>query len=540
MKNRYLHIRFIKNYFAIFFLSLLMAHCHSDLDISPEDANTFLADDFYTTPESYKQGLAGVYGNLTLTSAYGPNSSNITGLDAGTSQYGRGYWNLQELTTDEVKWSWENDPGTKELNRNIWSADNPIIRGFFGRCMAQVAFANEYLRQTTAEKLDVRDVNNSDLLADIAVYRAEARFLRALAYYHMMDFFGKAGFITENEPVGFVQSPVYNSLELFQFIETELLDILPNLVDAIQNEYARADKGAAWMLLAKIYLNAEIVIGEDRNTDCITYCNKIIGAGYTLSPNYANIFKADNHQNTATSEIIFPVVSDAVTTQNWGPTTLVVNGQVGSLEQNGEDFGVANGGWGGALRVTRQFSEIFLNGNYIVDDRNTLITNDRPIDITDITNNGTGYIIAKWSNKTSLGVNGSSNQMVDTDFPMFRLADVYLMYAEGVLRGGSGGTIDQAVTYINSLRTRANNPILINTSDLTLDFLIDERLVELHWEGHRRQDLIRFGNYTGANYTWNWKGNAQSGLSISNHLKLFPIPTISMAANPNLTQNTGY
>lgn len=529
---------FIRTVFAGLIL-LFTVSCTQDLDVLPKDTNTLLADAFYTTPEAYKQGLAGVYGNLTLVSAIGPNESNIKGLDAGTSQYGRGYWNLQELTTDEVKWTWENDAGTRELNRNIWSADNPIIRGFFGRCMAQVAFANEYLRQTTAEKLASRGVDEN-LSTQIAIYRAEARFLRALAYYNMMDMFGKAGFVTENDPVGFVQSPEYNRAQLFEFIETELLAILPNLIDAKQHEYARADKAAAWMLLAKIYLNASVYINQDRNTDCITYCKKILDATFSLATKYVHIFSADNDSNDAKNEIIFSIVSDGITTQNWGPTTLIVNGQVGSLEQNGTQFGVVAGGWGGALRVTRQFSEVFSNGQYDVDDRNTLTSKDRTIDITSIQNSGTGFIISKWSNKTSKGVNGSHIDYVDTDFPMFRLPDVYLMYAEAVLRGGTGGTKGEAATYINSLRARANNPERITANDLTLDFVLDERLVELHWEGHRRQDLIRFNKYTGSTYVWNWKGNSSSGISISDHLALFPIPNASMVANPNLKQNTGY
>ena len=519
---------------------ILFTSCESDLNIVPEDPNSFLAEDFYSSPESYKQGLAGVYANLALTSASGSNTSNISGLDPGTSQYGRGLWNLQELTTDEVKWSWENDPGTRDLNRNNWSADNVIIRGFFGRCMAQVAFANEYLRQTTNEKLSSRGVTETSLLNNITIYRAEARFLRAFAYYHMMDLFGKSGFITENDPVGFVQSPEYNRQQLFQFIESETLDILPTLLAPLQNEYARVDKAAAWMLLAKIYLNAEVYINEDRYTECITYCNEILQTSYSLSPLYANNFNADNNTNSARNEIIFPVVSDGITTQNWGPTTLVVNGQVGSLEQNGQDFGVAAGGWGGALRVTRQFSEIFMNGNYNFDDRNTLITADRSLDITDIGNNGTGYIIGKWSNKTSSGSNGNANEQVDTDFPMFRLADVYLMYSEATLRGGNGGTIGQSTVYINTLRTRANNSNVITTNDLTLELILEERLVELHWEGHRRQDLIRFERYGGGSYNWNWKGNSLTGVSISNHLNVFPVPSASLASNSNLTQNSGY
>ena len=433
-------------------LILLIIHvgCTADLEILPEDENTFLVDDFYNSEDSYKQGLAWVYGNLALTSSQGPGNSNISGLDAGTSQYGRGFWNLQELTTDEVKWSWENDPGLRELNRNIWTSENVILRGFFGRCMTQVAFVNEYLRQTSEEVLNSRGVSET-LKQEIVIYRAEVRFLRVLAYYHMMDLFGKAGFVTENDPVGAYQSPQYERPQLFEFIEAELLAILPHLKEPLQNEYARVDKAAAWVLLSKIYLNAEVYISQDKYAKCIEYCEKIINSNYSISGNYLDNFNADNNMNNARNEIIFPIVSDGIVTQNYGPTTVMINGQVGSLEQNGTDFGVNAGGWGGALRVTKQFSEIMLNTTYTNDVRNTLITANRPIDITSIGNNGTGYITSKWSNKTSTGLNGSANEIVDKDFPMFRLADVYLMYAEAFVRGG-GGSSTNAVNYINQLR----------------------------------------------------------------------------------------
>ncbi|WP_318310145.1 RagB/SusD family nutrient uptake outer membrane protein [Flagellimonas crocea] len=512
--------------------------CTDELEVLPEDPNTFLVDDFYTTPESYLEGLAGVYGNLTLTGAEGPDNSNISGLDAGTSQYGRGLWSMQELTADEVIWSWENDPGTRELNRNTWSADNVIIRGFFGRAMTQVAFVNEYLRQTSEESLDARDVDQNTR-DNIRAYRAEARFLRALAYFHMMDFFGRAGFITEDDPVGAYQSPEYSREELFSFIESELLEILPDMVDPLQNDYGRADKAAAWMLLAKIYLNAEVYTGEEKYVECLQYCEQIISSGYELSTEYLDVFKADNDTGSARNEIIFPVLSDGVVTQNYGPTTLMINGQVGSLEQNGLDFGVNAGGWGGALRVTRQFSELMLSGTYDADDRNTLIIGDRPIDANPINNNGTGYIIGKWSNLTSDEVPGSATEIVDTDFPMFRLGDVYLMYVEAHLRGG-GGSLQTAVDYFNLLRTRADNPVLVTAGDLDLDLVLEERLVELHWEGHRRQDLIRFGQYTGGTYNWSWKGGAPNGIPIANYRDVFPIPNASLASNPNLNQNEGY
>ena len=517
---------------------VLLAGCTSELDVEPGDPNAFLADDFYADPSAYKEGLAGVYANLSLTGTDGADNSNISGLDAGTSQYGRGLWNLQELTTDEALWTWENDPGLRELNRDTWTADNVVLRGMFGRTMTSVAFANEYLRQTTDDLLDARGVSGS-LREEITTYRAEVRFLRALAYYHMMDLFGKAPFVTEDDAVGAYQAPQYSRTELFSFIESELTEVLPQLVDPLQNEYARADKAAGWMLLAKIYLNAEVYIGEDHYSDCLNYCEQIINSGYQLNPNYLNDFMADNDQGLSRQEVIFPIVSDGIVTQNYGPTTVMINGQIGSLEQNGEQFGVNAGGWNGAIRVTQQFSETFLEGPYLEDARNTLIMADRTINIPDISKRDTGFITAKWSNRTSTGESGSALEIVDTDFPMFRLADVYLMYAEAHLRGG-GGTLSSAVGYVNALRARANNPERISTSGLTLDLILNERTVELYWEAHRRQDLIRFNKFTGGSYNWSWKGSTANGIAIDDTRKLFPIPSASLAANPNLTQNPGY
>lgn len=519
----------------------LFTSCEGDLDVNPQDDDATLAEEFYSNPEAYLQGLAGVYANLSLTGTSGAGSSNISGIDAGTSQYGRGLWNMQTLTTDEAIWSYENDPGLRDLNRNTWSADNPIFRGMYGRAMFQVALANEYLRQTSDGRLDARNVP-ADVRANIVTYRAEARFLRALAYYHLLDLFGKAAFITEDDPLGAFQAPQYERAQLFEFIESELLAINDDLLPAKSQEYPRADRGAAWMVLAKLYLNAEVYIGENRYADCLNYCSQIIQAGYTLAPNYEDNFKADNDSNAARNEIIFYVSSDGQVTQNFGPTTVMVNGSVGSIEQNGVELGVNAGGWGGAIRVPRQFAEKFDGPDFANDSRNNLITAGRPADISSIADRDQGYIITKFSNVTSTGTPGQDRTFVDADFTMFRLADVYLMYAEAHLRGG-GGDASTAVGYINQLRQRANNGSTsanITAGELNLSFIIDERLRELHWEGHRRQDLIRFNLFTGNSYNWAWKGNSQNGASIPSFLNLYPMPTQSLAANPNLTQNPGY
>ncbi|MBP8157656.1 MAG: RagB/SusD family nutrient uptake outer membrane protein [Flavobacterium sp.] len=527
------------NAFYLLGFFLVLSSCTSDLDVVPTDDDIFLSEQFFAQPGAYKSGLAGVYGNLALTGAGDAGSSFLQGIDAGTSQFGRCLWYLQDLTTDEVLWSYENDPGTKELQRNIWNASNPIVLGMFSRTMAEVALANEYLRQTTPAKLSGRGVTDAALLANIEDYRNEVKVLRAYAYYNLMDLYGKAPFLTEENPINFA-GPEYGRQELFNFIETELTSVIPELKPARTNEYGRLDQAVARMILAKIYLNAEVYTGTPKYAECVAQCDQIIAGGYALNANYLNNFTADNHTS---SEMIFTLQSDGQVTQNYGPTTVMVNGQVGSIEQNGVSFGVGSGGWGGALRLRKQFVQKFDGADFDNDTRKTIISGTREIEISDVANRDQGYVLAKYSNRTSTGVAGPNSTFVDTDFPLFRLADVYLMYAECAVRNASGATMSQAVTYVNALRERANSGSTaanIDAGELNLDFILDERARELHWESHRRQDLIRFGKYTGGSYNWAWKGNGSNGIAISNNLKLFPIPAQSLASNPNLTQNPGY
>jgi hypothetical protein len=165
----------------------------------------------------------------------------------------------------------------------------------------------------------------------------------------------------------------------------------------------------------------------------------------------------------------------------------------------------------------------------------------------DISNVGTfteGIGVTKFKNVTDTGgpAPNAHATFVSTDFPMFRLGDAYLMYAEAVLRGGGGGDMGTALTYVNDLRQRAygNTSGDITSGQLTLNFILDERGRELYWEGHRRTDLIRFGQFTNGSYTWEWKGNSPNGTSTSSFRDLYPIPVNDLNANPNLVQNPGY
>jgi starch-binding outer membrane protein, SusD/RagB family len=158
-----------------------------------------------------------------------------------------------------------------------------------------------------------------------------------------------------------------------------------------------------------------------------------------------------------------------------------------------------------------------------------------------------GYSSHKYRNKTRTGAAAPhadpAGNWVDIDFPLFRLAEVYLTYAESVLRGGTGGSAATALTYINQLRTRAWGGSAagnITAGQLTLDFILDERGRELYYEAHRRTDLIRYGKFTTAAYLWAWKGGIASGTAVNSKYNIFPIPTTDLSSNPNLVQNPGY
>lgn len=511
--------------------AMLFSSCVKDLDTVPLDKEEVTSASVFDNPAAYKEFLAKIYAGLALTGNQGPaGEQDIQGFDEGFSQYIRTYWNLQELPTDEAVVGW-GDPGLPEMNLQTWSSSNLWISTMYYRIFYQIALCNEFIRQTTDTKLNDRGVSGQ-LRSDIGVYRSEVRFLRALSYYHALDLFGSVPFVTEDDKVGAFFPEQISKSSLFAYIESELKDIENTLKDPRTNEYARVDKAAAWTLLAKLYLNSEVYIGEDHYTDCITYCNKVINAGYSLEPVYANLFLADNDKRT--NEIIFPVAFDGLHTQTYGGTNFIIHGAIGGNMTPG-DFGVG-GGWGG-MRTTSAFVNLFPDPTGGSDQRAMFFTDGQSLDINDITLFTDGYAITKWKNVTSTGEAGKSPDYADTDFPLFRLADVYLMYAEAVLRGGGGGDMATAKSYVDMIRARAGNT---DSYDLKLDFILYERGRELYWECYRRTDLVRFGKYTGGSYVWPWKGGSKNGTATDPHYNLFPIPAADITANPNLTQNPGY
>ena len=530
--------RTIKSIFSVFLMVFLIQSCEDRLDLQPEDAR-LTADAAFEDPDAYKQFLAKIYAGISLSGQEGPaGDPDLVGLDEGFSNYLRLYWKMQQLTTDEAIIGW-NDGTIQDLHGQVWTSGNEFIRTMYSRIMYQVALCNEFLRQTTDSKLDGRGVTG-DLRAEIQTFRAETRFMRALSYWHAMDLYANPPFVTENDPIGAFLPPQIQRADLFNYIESELLAILDEMEAPRQNEYGRADRAAAWMVLAKLYLNAEVYTGSSRYNDVITYTNNIIGAGYTIPTNpYYQSFLADNNSNGAQEEVIFTIPFDGLRTQAFGGMTFLTHAPVGGT-MNPADFGI-NGGWFG-IRTTPTFVEQFPNEENSADGRELLYTDGQNKDIEEVGPFNQGYAVAKYRNVDVNGNPGSdtTGDHTDIDFPMFRLADVYLMYAEAHLRGG-GGDLSTAVGYINELRQRAyqNASGAISSADLTLDFIIDERSRELYWECHRRTDLIRFGQFSDQG-VWQWKGGVQNGTTTEAFRDVMPLPATDLGINTNLQQNTGY
>jgi len=631
----------MKKIILLLAVCLGIVSCHDDLNQTPIDPDSFTEENVFVNAEEAKGALAKLYASLALTGQNGPaGQPDIADIDEGFSQFTRMLFNLNELTTDHAVVGW-GDPGLPDLHGMYWSSSNDFTEAMYNRLAQEVSFCNSF-------------ISNAANLSDpvVSTYITEARFLRAFAYYNLIDLYGKVPLTTSITTDLPQQS---TRTELFNFVESELLDVKDQLMSSGANEYGRVDQVAAWALLSKLYLNAEVWTGTTRFTDCVSYSNDVINSSYMINTNDANgngtaydeLFLADNDTNGAQNEFIFTANFDGLNSQTYGGTTFLVHAAIGgSMPAN--EFGV-NGGWGG-LRTTKSLvnkfpegdidvnalnnalsgplsdwglvgdattngwngpdmemyetsSDVFelyanLLGNQMkfrfdedwgnnygdigadgslesggdnivipgdgiyhvvlnlnsltysisevmpeIDSRAMFYTDGQNLEIEDIPTFTDGYAVTKFKNIDSNGNQGvdTSGNFVDTDLALIRLAEIYLNYAEATLRGG-GGDMNLAVTMVNELIERGygNSSYNISSSDLTLDFILDERSRELYWEGQRRTDLVRYGYFTTSSYVWPFKANQVEGSSTDSYRNIFPIPSSSISANPNLQQNEGY
>lgn len=515
-------------------------------DTLVEPRSTVTRGQIFESPAGYTSFLAKLYAGLATTGQQGPaGNGDVAGIDEGFSQYLRNYWNLQVMTTDEAVTSW-GDAGLPELVTAQWGATNQFVGGMYYRLFYQIALVNEFLRETSDAALSERGQSVESLLAsgvDIEQYRAEARFLRALSYSHAVDLYGPVPIVDESFPTGGAPPEQATRAEVFEFAETELLDIMSDLAPigsaaAGTDMYARADQGAAQMVLAKLYLNSEAYGLGQRYADALAAADAVIGSGmYELDDNYHDVFLADNHTSP---EIIFAVAFDGARTQTYGGTTFIINGMIVG-DMVAEDYGASK--WNGH-RLTQQAVAFYPGGRSGTDDRADIIE-PAGLDSVVTARDAGGYGFPKFQNVTSAGVSGQHTEFADTDFPLFRLADAMLMYAEACHRSGGGACEANAELYVNQIRTRSNadgGGVDFDgmTEQQVLDFILAERGRELIWEATRRTDLIRYGLFTGDTYVWALKGGAVAGTAIPVDFNLFPIPSNEIIANPNMEQNPGY
>ncbi len=537
----------IKKYAALMACAMgltLTPSCVGDLDVDPINPQQ--------TQKLDKDALFNkLYATFCLTGQQGnagqPDIPSSVMSDEGSTQYYRMQWFLNEFTSDEAAWAWSaNDGGVRELMYNNYSASNAFALGLYYRLYFDITLCNHY----------INDSGEGD-----AQRIAEARFIRAYNYASVLDIFGAGPFCTE---VTDANAAYYDRKQLFNFVETELLAIEPTLADAGQNTYGRVDKVAAWLLLSRLYLNAEVYTGTAQNEKALEYAEKVINNGYyhlnltgTTNPTtgekysaYQMLFLADNDTNGAQYESVLPVIQDGIKTKTDGGTQLLIQGAYDNFNSMDRDVpSGTNTSWGKCLQIKGRLVDIFFNGSTAAPQTNSIATmtsaanDDRALfysqgyekDLTVTDDQAYGFASVKFRNVRSDGNRASAEDYVDTDLPLMRIAEAYLTYAEASVRLYGPNT--NADGKINDLRSRANAE---QKSGYTLDDICDEWAREFWFEGRRRSDLIRFNKYCDASYKWEFKGGEKTGTAISSFRKIFAIPQTDLSNNPNLKQNPGY
>lgn len=519
-------------YISLIVLLLGFVSCADDLNQFPKIEET--SESVYANPENYISALAKCYASF-VTAGQGKGGEDADLSSNNGYDYMRCYINVQEAGTDEMGSTWIEGDNIGNLTFLTWDAQDPWVADMYYRSYYSISLCNEFLKNSTDERIaGFTEAQKEKIIS----YRAEARFLRALAYYHAMDLFQNIPFADETLIGSSTLPERWEAKDIFSFIEAELKECSEEMADAANCEYGHAPRAAAWMLLARMYLNAETYNAGDHFTECMTYSKEVIDEGYALEPEYAKLFNADNHKRVGLGkEIIYPLVVDSRNVVSWGATTYLACGQVDT------DFGPEASSVGiksawSMFRVRGEFTALFDMDN---DDRAMFYaTGQNQYMDGGVDDRSGGYFVTKWSNLTDEGVAASNSETdgVDIDFPLFRLADAYLMYAEAAVRKNTD--LGTALGYVNELRS-IRNAAQVTEANLsaTVDgipykFFLDERARELYWEGVRRTDLIRFDSFTTDKYIWQWKGGIKDGKTVDSKYNVYPIPSTELSANPNL------
>ena len=537
----------IKRIFSAVAAAAMLSACVGDLNTIPLNPTDVTSETAYGADETgYVQGLAKIYFQLTSN-----NTQDLQVADGGASEFIRAFWSTQEVTADAAKCAW-GDAWVNNLNNNTWKGDvlNDAVYAVYVRTLQGITYVNEYLRQTSDANLDSRGCS-ADVKAKVQQFRAEARFLRAYFYWAAMDTFGQVPFSTEDTQFGGGYNPPQQPREyIYDFVVSELEDLASDAsaMPAAQSNYPRADKGSVLGLLARVYLNAEVYTGTAKWAEAKSVCEKIYTLGYALAPTHAELFRGDNGENAnAKKEFLFAASYDAESNQSYGGTTYLtlstLSGDDGAINITG-----INGGWAGNRVPYEYVQKFFTDVN----------TPDYTEGIYNFTDKRAGYFYIKGRTESMEGnlntfLNGwscikfnnvphnvdpvdyaataATKNFSDIDWPLIRLGEIHLIYAEACMHAGGS-----AATQLAALAERAG---VAAPAEVTEEWLMAERARELMWEAHRRTDLIRYGKWI-SGYNWTYKGGNFGGQDLPSHFNIFPVPSTELATNLDLQQNPGY
>ena len=545
--------------------------------VSCADELNIKSIDPQSTPTYTVEGLlAKQYATLGLTGQKGPAGSADLSGDEGESGFIRTIFNLQELMTDETAWAYQADNAIAPITNFSWNSGNDRVNWAYQRLIFNITLYNQFIAE------------QSGSLSEDQI--AEVRFLRALNYYYFLDLYRKAPFkLTFDDSLPTEKK----GKDLYDWLDNELTTIEPLMAEmgAYNNSqnFGRADRGAAYALHARLALNSEVYT-EGKVKDyqkAIDYCDKIlnnVGEGegkYNLCrakkngySGYQQLFMGDNDCNPeAMKEIIFPIRQDGVKTRAYAGTSYLVNASTIS----GMPYASTSDPWKCLFARVDLVKKFFPNGDIPKATDEDLLSNpskdqviakdnEKGISTADvvaqakddralfymgiggcsdkartltpgdaITGPLNGASFVKWTNLHADGTAQHHQNFSDTDFPMFRLAEIYLTRAEAKYRlnGSQDGLAD-----ILEVQDRANRQI--KASSVDEQTLIDEWCREFYMEGRRRSDLVRFGLFTGSKYLWSFKGGSENGQGIPTKFDIYPIPGDEMKNNPNMTQNPKY
>lgn len=522
---------------------LTITSCTGDLDVTPiNPQQTQVANDDALFNKLYATfSLTGQQGN-----AGKPDIPSNVMDNEGFTQYYRMQWYLNEFTSDEAAWTWSGNDNLQGLMYNKYTANEGFALGLYYRLYFDITLCNSYINDIGKDPQRL----------------AEARFIRAYNYASVLDIFGAGPFCTK---VSSDNAVYYNRQQLFDYVESELLDIEDKMADPGRNTYGRADKVAVWLLLSRLYLNAEVYTGHERNGDAMIYANKVLNNGYyhlnfdgATNPitgekysAYQMLFLADNNSNGAQYEAILPVLQDGITTRTDGGTQLLIQASYDNKNDNMETDvpSGTNRSWGKCLQIKGKLVDLFFKGAKAPetgsiatmtaaanDDRALFYSKGYKQYITEVDQLDNGFASVKFRNVRSDGARTSAIDYVDTDLPLMRMAEAYLTYAEASVR--KFGPNSDADSKLRVLRDRAHAAPLNNA---TLDDICAEWAREFWFEGRRRMDLIRFNKFAGqSDYKWEFMGGEAKGTSFPSFRKVFAIPQADLSNNPNLKQNNGY